>query len=239
MAITVDQATIGGSSALSSDTTIAFTTSAAVASSGFIALSYGWWCASTATITSISGGGLTWVVAKQARAATGNPHSGVAYAQAPSGLASSTTITAKLDTSSFARIVGGISFLGVATSSPVDTTDGPDTIAGATAWTTGNVSLTAGSVLVSASQCEAAASSTAVTGTEFVDRSETNNTMVGHYQIATSAGNYVNAGTWDAATDGVTNAAAFLAGVGFSAGGRGVVRPTRHRGRYPSRDAMA
>jgi hypothetical protein len=214
MAITVDQATIGGSSTLSSDTPIAFTTTATVASGGFIALSYGWWAATTATITSISGGGLTWVVAKQARAATGNPHSGVAYAQAPSGLASGTTITATLDNAAFARIVGGISFLGVATSSPVDTTDGPDTIAGATAWTTGNVSLSAGSVLVSASQCENAASSTAVTGTEFVDRSESNNTMAGHYQIATSAGNYANAGTWNAATDGVTNAAAFLVGAG-------------------------
>lgn len=205
MAITVSHASIGTPINLTnSASTIALTTNVAIAAGDFIVVGFGWADQGT-TLNSVAGGGLSWTVDEQVQ------HTdaifdccGIASAQAPSGLASGTTITATLSAACTERIAGGASFTGVASSSPIDTHNhGQDSVggSGSNTWSSGNVSLLASSMLVSIGYGENTTNSTPVSGTEawqaFTSHSE-GGAM--NYNIATTAGTYVNSGTWSAVT---------------------------------------
>jgi hypothetical protein len=232
MAIAIDVANLGTADPGGSRSTVAITTGSAVASGGFIVTCIGWF--GTTTLSSVAGGGLTWTIDKQGRAADpGFVSIAIASAQAPSGLASGTTITATLAANADVPTMGGTSFTGVATSSPVDGTPlGPTGVATA-AWSTGNYSIQAGSVIVGTCWNENTASgNTASAGsTEAWEIAQAGGpySHVAEYRIEGSAGSYAVAGTWGAAQKNTNIGVAYLAAAG---GGGATTRgtPFGHRG---------
>lgn len=210
MAIAVDQTSLGTNSGTGG--TVVLTTSQAVASSGFAVLGVGWWDASV-TLSGVSGGGLTWAIDKQGNAADPVfPHVAIVSAQAPSGLASSTAITATFSgTPAGENYIGGTSFTGVATSSPIDGTPlGPTGVATA-AWSSGSYSIAAGSVIVAMCLVEAAVSNTPTSpSTEAWQRVGAGDAVALEYRIETSAGSYAVAGTWGSATKNTNVSVAYL-----------------------------
>jgi hypothetical protein len=221
MAIVLDKASLG-TAVSSSGTTVAFTTTQTVASGGFITLAVGWF--GVITLSSVAGGSLTWAVDKQARISGDNGNVAIVSAQAPSGLASSTTITATFSAGAVDLMIGGTSFTGVATSSPLDGTPAGGFSASTTAWSTGNVAISAGSVLVGASWAgsfDASNLSTASAGsTEGFDATTDGTGVTLAYRIEPSSGSYAVAGTWSGSSgpENVAIAAAYLATGGGGGG---------------------
>lgn len=224
MAIAIDQANAGTAVNDATGTSLAVSTSQAVASSGFIVVSVGWWD-TTVTLSSVSGGGLTWAIAVQGKHPSQNWQQAIAYAQAPSGLASGTTITANFSATTPGRQIGVLSFTGVATSSPVDVTAAVNTT-GASTWTTGNMTILAGSVIVATSHADGGGATTSTTtapSIEALDWSDGANTsQTTAYRIEASAGTYAVAGTWTGTTANACVGAAFLEGAVQTAGVSGV-----------------
>lgn len=197
MAILIDQANAGTAVDDAGASTIAVNTTQTVASGGFIVANIGWWTTTT-TLSSVSGGGLTWAIAVQGKHSSANPAAAIAYAQAPSGLASGTTITATFSGSSNGRQIGLISFTGVATSSPVDTTAAVASASNVSAWATGSATLAAGSVLVGASHMDPNGTSTITSPSiEALDWTDGANTgMTAGYRIEAAGGSVTVAGDW-------------------------------------------
>jgi hypothetical protein len=192
---------LGGTVNDTAATTLVHTTTAAVASSGFIVL--GVTCAAASSLTSVTGGGLTWTIDKTNNT-TGALDSYIVSAQAPSGLATSTALTANYSASTAARGIGGASFTGVATSTPVDTTLGPKQQAAVTAWVTDAVTIQAGSVLINFNATDGGAlSSVTSPSVEDVDvnaGAAAFGIWLGH-RIEPSAGAYTIGGTYATAID--------------------------------------
>lgn len=220
MTVVLDQADIGHSGVDSSSGTIAFTTNQNVASGGFIVLDVGWGDA-TKTLSSVSGGGLTWAIDKQGVAANGsNGCAASVSAQAPSGLASGTTITATYSAATVGRAIGGTSFTGVATSTPLDTSSGPTDYASTTAWTTASTTIAAGSVLIGISHCTNTNDTSTITAgsteaQDFGGGAGTFGQTVG-YRIQAVGGAFTVAGTWSGSEQGTTIAAAYKVAAGGS-----------------------
>lgn len=211
----------------SSSTSFNFTTTAAVASGAFIVVSWGYFPTPNASVSSVSGGGLTWTVDKSGIGETGSfPGGGTtvgfASAQAPSGLASGTTITVNLSgTTDPDVVVGGASFTGVATSSPVDGT--PPSLTGTdgsgTGWATTSQTLAAGSLLVGV--CYHPLSGSSLTNTPTSPAAEIFDTSDGiggvavmEYRVAGSGGSYNVAGTWSGNAQCLFGSVAYLAAAG-------------------------
>lgn len=215
MTIVVDQANIGTFGDDTSATTIALTTTQNVASNGFIVLPVGWGDA-TKTLSSVSGGSLTWTIDKQGNAGNGsNGCSAIVSAQAPSGLASGTVITATYSGATVGRAIGGTSFTGVATSTPLDTSSGPTDFAATTAWTTASTTIAAGSVLVGVAHCTNTNDTSTITSPsvelqDFGGGAGTFGQTVGS-RIEPAGGSVTVAGTWSGSEQGTTNAAAYKA----------------------------
>jgi len=210
MAIAVDQSTIGSAGPAGAAGTIAFTTSAVVASNAFIVVGVQWF-GSGITLSSVAGGSLSWAVDVQGvDAASNNSHVGFASAQAPAGLASGTTITATMSGSADGRAICGTSLTGVKTSSAVDAVGTVTGSAGSTNWSTGNVSVAAGSVLFGTcfSQTSGASSTATAPSVETHDfASGGGDSVTMAYRIEASAGSVAVAGVW-------TGAPGFLSAIG-------------------------
>lgn len=229
MSIAIDQTTLGSSATDSAASTIALTTTAAVTAGGFIVLCLGWFNNSSAvTLTSVSGGSLTWTIDKQssfATAGSGILSCAVVSAQAASGLASATTITATLSgAANGGRSIGAMSFTGVAASSPVDgTPPATKNSSSTTAWASNSATLTAGSVLV-ATAYEAATDTTSTPTSPSVESFDVKGpagsfAQTAAYRIESSAGSVAVAGTWATSiSDTTVNAVAYLAAGGGGGG---------------------
>jgi hypothetical protein len=214
MAIVIDRLSIGELADDTAGTTVAFNTSQTVASNGFIVLSVTWIVTAGQTLSTVSGGGLTWAIDKQGGiGGAGQSNAAIISAQAPAGLASGTTITATYSASTpGARAICGTSFTGVLSAAALDTTNGP-TLNSGTAWATGSTTLLAGSVLVACSVDVTDLHTSTVTAPsveahDFGDGGFAETTC---YQIGTTAGSYTVAGTWSSSATGLTNAAAYKA----------------------------
>jgi hypothetical protein len=209
VAIAFDQQ-LGNNHSNPAATTIALTTANTVASGGFIVMQVDWFVAA-GTLSGVSGGGLTWSIDKQIK--NGSVSNALVSAQAPSGLAASTVITATLSASSVSLGISAISFTGVATSAPVDITASATSTS--TSWTGGTVAtLNANDVVVGSCMGDDGSDTTSApngTWTEPLTAGDFNSagngdsyTMV--YQIVSATGNYTPGGTW-----GVTNTNAGVA----------------------------
>jgi hypothetical protein len=207
-AIGIDQPSLGEFAQDTSGSSIALTTAASAASGSLIVLSLTW-VSTSETLSSVSGGGLTWSIDKQATNAgsAGFICSAIVSAQAPAGLASGTSITATLSGSALGgRSLGATSLTGIATSSPLDTTSGPTSNSGSgTAWASASTTIQAGSILLGLAVDFSSADTSTPTspsveahdfgagGTSFEQ------TVV--YRIEPSAGPYTVAGAWSASVD--------------------------------------
>jgi hypothetical protein len=137
-----------GTNANGAGTSGTLTTSAIVPSGALAGLCIGWGVAAAATITSISGGGLTWTV-DHSQPFNGAINWGfaVASAQAPAGLAASTVITVNMTGGGvLGLLIGGWYCTGLDTGAPVDVHTGQNQTADP--WSTGNVSTTVADTLV-------------------------------------------------------------------------------------------
>lgn len=217
MAITVDKANAGTNFNDSTSTTIAVNTSQTIAAGAFIVVCVAWFDPfEAATLSSVSGGSLSWSIDKQgASGVTFDPEEAIASAQAPSGLASGTTITATFSASISGNTseIGVSSFLGVKTSAPVDGTPiGPVNNGGATdLWTTGNYTLSAGSLMVGAANCGDVFTNTMTAGIELYESASSFTAMFACYRIESSAGSYALSGDMSAPGQCDAIAVAYLA----------------------------
>jgi hypothetical protein len=220
MAIAVDVADLGHAAGDPALGTIAFTTTSPVASGGFIVLSVGWFDG-TATLSSVAGGGLTWTIDFQGKAGVTSDRVALVSAQAPAGLASGTTITATFSAATpVAREIGGTSFTGVATSSPVDVALGAAVAVSPSAagWTSGSLSVAAGSVMIATCYNESGNFTNTVTAPSLqavlMPNAASPTSQVTCYRIESSAGSVSVAGTWSTAATSGTGAVAYKAAAG-------------------------
>ena len=201
MAIALDTSlgTVGGRTG----TSWVLTTSAAAAV-GRIILGVSWFT-STITVSSVSGGGLTWVIDKQSATDSGEMLAFVS-ADAPSGLASSTaiTVTPSASLGNTSGIITAGSFIGLETGASgylTGTPPAPDTTFSGSTWTSPNITTADADALIyaiSANDGVTPFSSTATTGTELHDHhdSTATQTQTTVYRIVSSTGTYNCAGTW-------------------------------------------
>lgn len=211
----------------SGSSSFSFTTTNTVASGAFIVVGIGYFPSPSVSVSSVSGGSLSWTVDKAAAGETGSfpgggTTVGIASAQAPSGLASGTVITCNLSgTSDPDVVIGGASFTGVKTSSPVDGT--PPLVTGTdgsgAGWATTSQSLSAGSLLVG--MCYEPLSGGGLTNTPTAPAAElfdTSDSILGAgvmvYRIEPSAGSYNLAGTWSGNAGSLFASVAYLADTG-------------------------
>jgi hypothetical protein len=174
------------------------------------------WTHSTRTLMSVSGGGLTWTVDRQQKAAGNNARVAVASAPAPSGLASGVVLTATFPGPVGHGLIAAASFTGIAAASPVDAT--ASSTGSGTAWSTSVTTINSDDLVIGFSTIDANATSTAATpNTEIHDFGNTAYygwaTTV--YRIETTSGAKVTNGTWSSssgATGSVTIAVAYKAG---------------------------
>ena len=104
---------------------VTLTTSATVPSGALVVVCVGWGNDVARTLSSVDGGGLTWVIDHQ------QPFSGalewgfaVVSAQAPAGLASSTVLSTTFSGTIFGSLIAGSYTTGLDTVAPVDVHDG-------------------------------------------------------------------------------------------------------------------
>jgi hypothetical protein len=222
MAIAIDQASLGLTVRLAGNSTpIDVVTSGAVASGGFIVAILSWWWGSTnPTVTDATGGSLDWTLDSSDVAESGFRRA-ILSAQAPSGLASSTTITPTWGGTGEAndyRAMFVCSFTGVKTSSPVDTSQVGDE-ANDNSWTTNAMTHQAGSLLIGMSAFEAGNPAPTSTPTspavELYDNGVTDTASItAAYRIEASGGSNAVAGTWSASGSHRDLGVAYLAGSG-------------------------
>jgi len=215
MALAIEHANIGTNQIPSiTQAAISFTTTQTVAAGGFIVAAIGWYGTAN-LVASVSGGGLSWAVDFEGQL-SGLRGVAIASAQAPAGLASGATITFNSDATWDYPSCGGMSFTGVATSSPVDGTPLGPVGAATAAWSSGSYAIAAGSVIVAGNWNEGIIASNTETSPsieafESIEAANTDSGLVVEYRIESSAGSYAVAGTWDAAHNHITAAVAYLA----------------------------
>jgi hypothetical protein len=110
--------------------TMKLTTTAAAAANTRV-FAFVVWSGASQTLTSVSGGGLTWTVDSQFKDPA-NYHVAIASANAPSGLATKTAIQATFSASTSHGDLAAVSFSGIAAASPIDAavTNGQSGVAG-------------------------------------------------------------------------------------------------------------
>lgn len=203
------------------------TTSAAAAAGSKIILAMGWY---SGTLSSVSGGGLTWTILKSV--ANGNNTSAVIVADAPSGLASGTTITASLTGTPQATQMAAASFTGLATGTG---TDGTASATDATAaWSSGSLAsptTNANDLLIGVSKQGTGSDNTDTPGTGYTELYDfgdgTGDTTTLEYQIVSATGTYAATGTWSGSGSDanilVTLKAAAGGGTTFNDSGTGAI----------------
>ncbi len=173
------------------------------------------WNHASQTLASVSGGGLTWTVDRQAKD-TSNFHGAIASASAPAGLAAGTVITATFSGSVAKGLIAVASFTGIASTSPLDVA-GNNLQAGAAAWTASVTTTNANDLVLAWSSIDANALSTPIApNVEIQDfgNGGYDNWATSDYRIETTAGAKTVNGTWSrtsGATANVTVVAAYRA----------------------------
>jgi len=196
-------------------TTMALTTTAAAAAHSRVFV-FVQWNNSTRTLTSVSGGGLTWTVDIQAKEAN-NEHLAIASADNPAGLAAGATITATFSGSAGHGLIAGASFTGVSAQTPLDAT-ASSTGSGSRTWSATLTTQNASDLVLAVSTIDAnTTSTTSQPATEIHDYGDVNYYawQTSAYQTTTSPGTQTTTGTWAAntnATGNLTITAAYKSG---------------------------
>jgi hypothetical protein len=190
---------------------IKLTTTAAAAAHSRVIVFVDWNNASR-TLTSVSGGGLTWAVDRQVKD-TSNYHAAIASADAPSGLPSGTVITASFSAGTTHGLIAAASFTGIAPTSAVDVANSA-TQSGVAAWSAGVTTTNANDLVVGFSTIDANATSTPTApNTELHDFGDANyfGWATSAYRIESSVGAKTVNGTWSRATGSTANSTVVVA----------------------------
>jgi hypothetical protein len=216
--------TLGTASLNAGQATLPLTTSAAAVSGSRIFLIVEW--AGAQTLSSVAGGGLTWQVDKQ-DVATGAiaQRLGIASADAPAGLASSTVITATFSASTTVGLIAACSATGLA-AAVADATHSTPAGAPTANWTDTVTTVAADTFVLGASafDCTASPTNSPTNGTEVHDffNNSFAGSMASQYRIESTAGAKQVNGTWSnttGATGNIVVTAAYAAAVSVSAPG--------------------
>src|SRR4051812_423180 len=213
-AITFDKS-LGTSHENIGSTTMRLTTAAAAVARSRVFV-FVTWSNATRTLTSVSGGGLTWSVDVQARDASSN-HGAIVSAYAPSGLATGTSITAAFAGSVGHGLMAASSFTGIAATAALDAT-GTNAQGGVSGWTASVTTTTASDVILGWSGIDTSATSTPTApNVEMHDFGDQwfNEYSTSVYRIDSTAGTKTVNGIWSrntGSTANVTVAAAYKAG---------------------------
>jgi hypothetical protein len=186
------------------------TSAAAVASSRVVV--YVVWYQATRTLTSVSGGGLTWTVDAQAKNSS-NFHVAIASAPAPFGLNPSQVLTATFSGSVTHGLIAAASFTGVATTAPIDVTANSSQ-AGVVAWSANATTTNANDLVLGWSTIDANATSIPTApNTEIHDFGDANfySWATSTYRIESAAGLKTVNGTWSRNTGSTANATLVVA----------------------------
>lgn len=210
MAISIP-VSLGTAATVATASTQTFNTGAITPAGAKIFVVVGWFDA-TATLSSITGGSLTWTIHIQGK--NGNVAQAICSADAPAGLASGTTITANFSINTPDRFMSGFYATGVAPGNPYATPSFGNAVAG---WTSNATTVNAGDILVGGSHTSQASGSptSGATGgnTEIHDISTADgDSLTTTYQIPLTTSSIAATGTWSGS--GWTNrsaAAAFAA----------------------------
>jgi hypothetical protein len=195
--------------------TITLTTSAAAASRSraFVFVN---WNNGTRTLASVTGGGLSWTIDRQAKD-TSNYRGAIASADAPAGLPSGTVITATFSAAVTHGLIAAASFTGIASTSPLDAANNCAQ-GGVAAWTCSVTTTNASDLVLGWSGIDANTTSTAAApNTEIHDFGDVNyhGWATSAYRIESSSGSKTVNGSWLAATGATANVtvvAAYKAG---------------------------
>jgi len=197
-------------------TSLTLTTTAAAAA-GSRVFAFVDWTNSTRTLSSVTGGGLTWTVDVQAKATNSSIRQAIASAPAPAGLAANTVLQATFSGSVGHGLISAASFTGIATTTPLDTT-ATGTQAGVTNWPCTLTTTNANDLVLGWSTIDANATSTATApNTEIHDFGDANyyGWATSVFRIEASTGAKTVSGTWSTnnlASSNLSVCAAYKAG---------------------------
>lgn len=214
MAITLDVLNLGEFALDTAATSVAVTTTSAAASGATVIVTGTNLLNFVLTGVADNGPNLTWAIDKQADDSNGNVW--IASAYAAGGLASGTTITGTFGGSCLgARSICATSFLGIDSTTAVDTTSGPSNFTTVAAWTTPSTAILAGSLLIACCVQMETLRTSLVTSPSLEAHDFGNGTGFAQttcYRIESAAASYTVAGTWSAATGtGTCSAVAYKA----------------------------
>lgn len=182
--------------------TIATTTTGTIPAGAKIWVVVGWF--GTSTLSSISDGTNSYTIDQQSKSGGGNTSASISSADAPSGLASGTTITA-----TFSAATAGDRSIGIFYSTGVQTgagaaygATGANSASSSTAWATGNITVASGDILIGFSHWEDSSTTTSSTpggsNQEIIDwpsGGTAGSAQTAVYQIGTGAA-IQGSGTW-------------------------------------------
>jgi len=206
---------LGANSESASGKKATLTTTAAAAPGSRVFVFVNWKNASR-TLASVTGGGLTWTIDRQAQDAR-NFHGAIASGTAPTGLAAGTVITANFSGPVTKGLIAAASFTGIASASPLDAS-GSNVQAGVAAWTASVTTTNANDLVLGWSGINAQATSTATApNVEIHDvrNSAYSESATSAYRIESTPGVKAVNGTWSqpsGATANITVVAAYRAG---------------------------
>lgn len=213
MAVTLD-AVLGNGNGTIATTTI--TTGAAVASNGRIVVLIGRFSGTGTTVSTVTAGAIN--LARDHSLVSVNLRAEVWSAAAPSGLASSSTITVT-HSGICDCIIGAVSYLGIDTTGTVVAFNAA--AAATAAWSSGSVAGNAGDALVGGSFVDSGSVSSSAPGGSAVERIDANvagqsETLV-FEDILSLGGATALQGTWNAAASHVAIAVAYKAAAAAAA----------------------
>jgi hypothetical protein len=196
---------LGSNGENATSTTMALTTSATAASGTRIFL-FADWNNPSRTLTSVSGGGLTWTVDVQNKDSS-RYHGAIASANAPAGLASATVITATFSGAVTHGLIAAASFSGIAATSPVDIT-ASNVQKTAPAWTCSVVTTNPTDLVLAWSGLDTITTSTTTApNSEIHDLSDSvyGESGTSAYRIDSTAGTKTVNGTWASSSGSTAN----------------------------------
>lgn len=207
--------TLGTNTGAGGVSSLALSTSATVPSGGLIIVAVAVYLnGAAASNLTLSGGSLTWAKdAAKPGVTQANYYTAIFSAQAPAGLAASTSLTAALGSAGFNWHISGCYITGQATTSALDAAGagGAGTTAG---WSSGNViTSTADAFLFGVAHRDALTTSTA--GGSFTELHDFQNgadstTATTVYRVVSATGTYAASGTWaGGASEWVSQVAAY------------------------------
>jgi hypothetical protein len=203
--------TLGQLAQNASASTIKLTTSAAAVTGSRVFVFVDWWSAS-GTLSSLSGGGLTWSVDGQVKDSTGY-HTAIASAGATNGLAAGSVLTATFSQSVLSGLISAASFTGIAPSSPLDVSSA-NLQDGVRAWTGSVTTTNANDLVLGWSGIDKNTTNTAASpNIKLFDfgNGPFGESATAEYQIVTATGGKTVNGSWGSASGATANSTVVVA----------------------------